>query len=39
MAQPEKCLQETYAPDNACFGCGPANRQGLIVGANAAAPE
>ena len=25
------CLQETYAPHNACFGCGPANRQGLHV--------
>ena len=21
-------LQDTYAPNNACFGCGPANRQG-----------
>jgi len=25
------CLQETYAPHNACFGCGPANKQGLHV--------
>ncbi len=25
------CLQETYAPHNACFGCGPANMQGLHV--------
>jgi acyl-coenzyme A thioesterase PaaI-like protein len=24
-------LQERYAPDNACFGCGPANPQGLQV--------
>jgi len=31
MAQPEKCLQETYAPDNACFGCGPANPKGLRI--------
>lgn len=23
------CLQEHYAPRNACFGCGPANRDGL----------
>lgn len=23
------CLQEQYAPRNACFGCGPANKQGL----------
>jgi acyl-coenzyme A thioesterase PaaI-like protein len=22
-------LQDTYAPDNACFGCGPANPKGL----------
>jgi acyl-coenzyme A thioesterase PaaI-like protein len=27
----EKCLQETYAPNNACFGCGPANTKGLHV--------
>lgn len=25
------CLQEIYAPDNACFGCGPANVRGLRV--------
>lgn len=25
------CLQERYAPHNACFGCGPANSQGLRV--------
>jgi len=27
----EPCLQERYAPNNACFGCGPANRGGLHV--------
>ena len=27
-----KSLQETYAPDNACFGCGPANLKGLHIG-------
>jgi acyl-coenzyme A thioesterase PaaI-like protein len=27
----EKSLQETYAPHNACFGCGPANERGLHV--------
>ncbi|MCI0415343.1 PaaI family thioesterase [bacterium] len=27
----EKSLQETYAPQNACFGCGPANDQGLRI--------
>jgi acyl-coenzyme A thioesterase PaaI-like protein len=27
----EKSLQETYAPHNACFGCGPANAKGLRV--------
>ncbi len=26
-----KSLQETYAPHNACFGCGPANEKGLRV--------
>jgi acyl-coenzyme A thioesterase PaaI-like protein len=27
----EKCLQEQYAPQSECFGCGPANPQGLKV--------
>ena len=27
----EPCLQERYAPHNACFGCGPANPDGLHV--------
>lgn len=27
----EKSLQETYAPHNACFGCGPANPKGLRI--------
>jgi acyl-coenzyme A thioesterase PaaI-like protein len=26
-----KSLQERYAPDNACFGCGPANERGLRI--------
>ena len=26
-----KSLQETYAPDNRCFGCGPANEKGLRI--------
>ena len=26
-----KSLQETYAPGNICFGCGPANPQGLHI--------
>ncbi len=26
-----KSLQETYAPSNACFGCGPANAKGLRI--------
>ena len=26
-----KSLQETYAPNNACFGCGPANPDGLHI--------
>lgn len=24
-------LQETYAPENRCFGCGPKNEQGLRI--------
>ncbi|MGH9942870.1 MAG: PaaI family thioesterase [Pyrinomonadaceae bacterium] len=27
----KKSLQEQYAPDNACFGCGPANERGLRI--------
>jgi acyl-coenzyme A thioesterase PaaI-like protein len=27
----EKCIQEQYAPHNACFGCGPANEKGLRI--------
>ncbi len=27
----EKSLQETYAPEMACFGCGPANELGLRI--------
>ena len=26
-----RCLQEIYAPHNACFGCGPSNQQGLRI--------
>ena len=26
-----KSLQETYAPNNQCFGCGPATEQGLRI--------
>ncbi len=25
------CVQERYAPHNACFGCGPANPKGLRI--------
>src|SRR5439155_19241876 len=27
----EKSIQETYAPNRACVGCGPANEQGLHI--------
>jgi len=27
----EPSLQERYAPNNACFGCGPANPKGLHI--------
>ncbi len=26
-----ECVQERYAPRNACFGCGPANAKGLRI--------
>ena len=29
MATNESSLQERYAPENRCFGCGPANDRGL----------
>lgn len=31
MASDELSLQEKYAPNNACFGCGPANAEGVRV--------
>src|SRR5260370_39546116 len=27
----DKSLQENYAPNNACWGCGPANPNGLHI--------
>ena len=27
----DKCIQERYAPQNACFGCGPVNPKGLRI--------
>jgi len=27
----EKSIQETYAPNLKCFGCGPANERGLHI--------
>ena len=30
-AEGERSLQERYAPQNACFGCGPANPKGLRI--------
>jgi acyl-coenzyme A thioesterase PaaI-like protein len=27
----EESLQDTYAPNNRCFGCGPANAKGLRI--------
>ncbi len=29
--QHPRCIQELYAPKNACFGCGPANEKGLRI--------
>ena len=31
MADETQSLQERYAPNNACFGCGPANPDGVHV--------
>jgi len=31
MASESQSLQARYAPNNACFGCGPANPQGLRI--------
>ena len=31
MTTSEQSLQEKYAPNNACWGCGPANRDGLRI--------
>ena len=31
MTVAAKSLQETYAPGNVCFGCGPANPDGLHI--------
>lgn len=31
MNQSTKSLQETYAPGNECFGCGPSNSKGLHI--------
>ena len=30
-APADACLQELYAPRSGCFGCGPANPQGLRI--------
>src|SRR4030095_893332 len=30
-AMSDKSLQEKYAPNNACWGCGPANPDGLHI--------
>ena len=31
MTSEEKSLQEEYAPTSICFGCGPANKEGLHI--------
>jgi acyl-coenzyme A thioesterase PaaI-like protein len=31
MTEETKSLQDTYAPQLACFGCGPANERGLRI--------
>ena len=37
MESKERSLQETYAPNGRCFGCGPANPRGLQIRSYAAA--
>jgi acyl-coenzyme A thioesterase PaaI-like protein len=32
-------LQDRYAPENSCFGCGPANAKGLRIKSQAAGDE
>ena len=34
-----KSIQEQYAPHNACFGCGPANKKGLGIRSFASGDE
>jgi acyl-coenzyme A thioesterase PaaI-like protein len=36
---PEEALQDRYAPDNRCFGCGPANEKGLRLKSRAEGEE
>jgi acyl-coenzyme A thioesterase PaaI-like protein len=31
MSLPDRSVRETYAPHNACFGCGPSNPKGLRI--------
>jgi acyl-coenzyme A thioesterase PaaI-like protein len=31
MQREQQALQDRYAPQNRCFGCGPANNQGLRI--------
>ncbi len=31
MSEDSKSLQERYAPANSCWGCGPANEEGLRI--------
>ena len=38
-ADPDPSLQERYAPFGRCFGCGPANRQGLRIGSRPSAAD
>jgi acyl-coenzyme A thioesterase PaaI-like protein len=31
VSEPEQSLQDRYSPQSRCFGCGPANDQGLRI--------
>jgi acyl-coenzyme A thioesterase PaaI-like protein len=37
--EPDPSLQERYAPFGRCFGCGPANREGLRIGSRPSADD
>ena len=39
MTNPELSLQDRFAPNNSCFGCGPANDKGLRIKSHVSGDE